>query len=84
MAMNPENPGYGGKNPSSTSPGPEGGGNLHFRCADIHSGCSWEARGRDETELRQQIERHGREQHGMKDFSEDIWNRVRNTFRRAA
>jgi predicted small metal-binding protein len=63
---------------------PKRSGNLYFRCADIHPNCAWEARGNNEDELRTQIERHGREKHDLRDFSEDIWNKVRNTFRRSA
>lgn len=73
-----------GNNPTSSSPGREGGGNLHFRCADIHSGCNWQTSGRDEQEMRRNIEQHGREHHNMREWTEDTWNRVRNTFRRSA
>lgn len=78
MAMDRDNPNY------PTSPGREGGGDLHFRCADLHPQCNWEARGRNEQELRPKIEQHGREKHGMTNISDDIWNRVRTTFRRSA
>jgi predicted small metal-binding protein len=61
-----------------------GAGDLHFRCADIHAGCNWQTSGRNEQELRRDIEQHGRERHNMKDWTEDMWNRVRNTFRRTA
>src|SRR5512146_1864248 len=56
-----------GSNPAADRPGPEGGGNLRtFRCADVgNSDCRWEVSGRTEDELRPQIERHGREAHGI-------------------
>lgn len=77
-----------GRVPTNTSPGPEGAGprrdNMTFRCSDIHPTCAWEASGRDENELRSQIEQHGREHHGIRDFTDDIWNRVRQSMHRNA
>jgi predicted small metal-binding protein len=84
MAMDRDNPNIKGPNPTSTRPGTEGGGNLHFRCADVYSGCAWETSGRTEDEMRPNIEQHGREHHGMKDLGEDVWNRVRGLIRRRA
>lgn len=84
-----------GKNPTSTRPGPEGvgvtnkspgatGGDYTFRCADVHSSCSWQTRASSEDELRTNVERHGREQHNMTEFGEDAWNRIRSFIRRQA
>ncbi|HYG99140.1 MAG TPA: DUF1059 domain-containing protein [Terriglobales bacterium] len=87
---NPENRDPIGRTPTSTTPGPEGAGprtteeEVIFRCSDIHVTCNWEARGRDESELRPQIEQHGREHHGIREFGEDIWNRVRAAIHRRA
>jgi predicted small metal-binding protein len=75
--------GIAANNPSSTVPGKEGGGNLRtFRCADAgHKDCSWEAQGRSEEELMPQIERHGREKHGIKDFDENKRKELSNYIR---
>ena len=59
-----------------------GAGDRSFRCADLgHADCRWEVSGRTDEELRPQIEQHGRQQHGIKDFGEDMWNKVRNAIR---
>ncbi len=75
-----------GRQPTSTSPGPEGAhpqneGNYSFRCSDVHPSCNWEARGRDESEIRRQVEQHGREHHNT-NVDNDTWNKVRNLVRR--
>lgn len=77
---------YTGKNPTRNRPGPEGAGpqNLSFRCSDVNPSCNWEARGKDEHDLRQQIEQHARESHNMREFGEETWNKIKNKFRRAA
>jgi predicted small metal-binding protein len=82
MASDPKNPNVGGKYPSSSTG--EGSGPLHFRCATLNPQCSWETRGNSEQELRTQIEQHGREKHNMREFTEDMWDRMRKTFRRSA
>jgi predicted small metal-binding protein len=46
-----------------------------------HKDCSWEVSGRSEDELMPQIERHGRERHGMNNLDEDSRRRVRNNIR---
>lgn len=76
----------GGNDPTSSKPGPEGGGNVRtFRCADVgNADCRWEAVGRTEDELRPQIERHGREAHGMKEIGADMWSRIRDAIRTRA
>ena len=83
----------GSNNPSSTVPGKEGGGNLRaagtrnqgrrtFRCADVgNSDCRFEVSGQSEDELMPQIERHGREAHGWKDFDAETKNKMRNAMR---
>lgn len=72
-------------NPTSAS-GVKGGyaGDYSFRCGDVMSGCDWQTHGRDESELRRNIEEHGREHHGIKDFGEDTWNKVKGFIRRKA
>ncbi len=50
-----------------------------FKCADMgHKECNWEVSGRSEDELMPQIERHGRERHGMTHMDEDSKRRVRS------
>lgn len=72
----------------NTGGGFGGGAKIrNFRCADVgHANCPWEVSGRTEEELRPQIEQHGRQQHGIKEFTEETWNKVRNAIseRRAA
>jgi predicted small metal-binding protein len=59
--------------------------NISFRCKDVGYGdCPWETKGRDEKEVFNNIERHGREQHGLKEWTEDLRNKVRNAFNRRA
>jgi len=78
-----------GSNPTADRPGPEGAGPrsnemLEFRCAEVNQSCDWRTSGRDESEMRRQIEQHGREKHGMSDLAEDVWDRIRGSFRRSA
>ena len=70
-------------NPSNISPG--AGENVRtFRCADVgNADCRWEAVGRTEDELRPQIERHGREAHGIKDIG-SMWSRIKDAIRERA
>jgi predicted small metal-binding protein len=75
-----------GRVPTSTTPGPEGAhpeseGNYSFRCSEVNPSCNWEAKGRDENEVRRQVEQHGREQHNMS-VTEEIWDKVRGLIRR--
>jgi predicted small metal-binding protein len=57
-------------------------GTRTFRCADAgYNACPWEVSGRTDEELRPQIEQHGRQHHGIKDFGEDMWNKVRGVIR---
>ncbi len=53
-----------------------------FRCADAgFAECKWEARGQNEAELMPQIERHGREQHGVRQMNESIVARIKRAIR---
>ncbi len=53
-----------------------------FRCADVgNADCRWEVTGRTEEELMPQIERHGREAHGMNSIDEPTRNKIRNAIR---
>ena len=70
-----------GNNPSS---GSQGSGQFSFRCSDVHPECNWQTSGRNEQELRQNIEQHARERHNLKELSEDTWNKVKSKFRRSA
>jgi predicted small metal-binding protein len=57
-------------------------GQKTFKCADMgHKECSWEVSGRSEEELMPQIERHGRERHGISNLDEDSKRRVRSNIR---
>ncbi len=49
-----------------------------------NSACKWETSGHTEDEVMRQVEQHGREKHNLKEWSEDIKNRVRGIMRRAA
>ncbi len=70
-------------NPSNISPG-AGDSRKTFRCADVgNSDCRWEAVGRTEDELRPQIERHAREQHGIKDIG-GMWAHIKDAIRERA
>jgi predicted small metal-binding protein len=57
-------------------------GSKSFRCADLgHSECKWEVSGHSEEELMPQIERHGRERHGITNLDNEARNRVRDAIR---
>lgn len=57
-------------------------GQKTFRCADMgHKDCSWEVSGRSEEELMPQIERHGKERHGITNLDEESRRRVRSNIR---
>ena len=67
------------------SGGDVGGGNLSFRCADVgFSDCPWQTSGRNEDEIRQRVGEHGRERHGLKEWTNETWDKVRGAIRRAA
>ncbi|HSE50489.1 MAG TPA: DUF1059 domain-containing protein [Terriglobales bacterium] len=60
-------------------------GNLSFRCADAGYGdCNWQTTGRNEDEIRQRVAEHGREHHGLKEWTNETWDKVRGAIRRAA
>ena len=76
-------------NPTANRPGPEGtagnnAGDYSFRCGDVMNGCNWSTSANSESELRRNMEQHGREHHGMTDFGEDTWNKVKGFIRRKA
>jgi predicted small metal-binding protein len=88
---NRDNPGpTGSKKPGSSNPVNAGqvgsgyAGDYSFRCGDVMSGCEWQTSGRNEDEIRQNIEQHGREHHGMKEITEETWNKVRGFIQRKA
>ncbi len=69
-------------NPSS-SQSKQGG--KTFRCADVgFADCRWEVSGRSEDELMPQIERHGREHHGIQHLDDNIRRRVKDAIRTRA
>lgn len=83
---NPENRDPIGRVPTNTSPGPEGahprGEDMSLRCSDVHPECSYEAKGKNEQELRSQIEQHAREHHNVRELGEDTWTKLRRLIRR--
>ncbi len=57
-------------------------GERTFRCADVgNADCRWEVTGRTADELMPQIERHGREQHGITSWDDRLKNRVQDAIR---
>lgn len=78
-------------NPTPTRPGPKGGGTVRetsgggartFRCADVgNADCRWEVTGRTEDELMPQIEQHGRDKHGIRNWDGETKNKMRNAIR---
>jgi predicted small metal-binding protein len=60
-------------------------GDVRFRCKDVgFQNCPWETRGKSEQELMPEIERHGREAHGIDKIDDSTRDRVRNAMQRAA
>jgi predicted small metal-binding protein len=60
-------------------------GERSFRCADVgFADCRWEVSGRSEEELMPQIERHGRDAHGITSLDEGTRRRVRDAIRERA
>ncbi len=79
---NPNPGGTQGADTTGPSTGPEPRPAKSFRCADVgFTECKWEAQGRNEAELLSQIERHGRERHGLKEMTESLIARVRDAIR---
>jgi predicted small metal-binding protein len=83
---NPEDRNPIGRVPTNTTPGSEGAHpgteDMSVRCSDIHPDCGYEARGRNEQELRANVEQHAREHHNLHELGEDAWNKIRNMIRR--
>jgi predicted small metal-binding protein len=60
-------------------------GTLKFRYKDVgFANCPWEATGRNEQDLMPQIERHGKDAHGLKEIDQQTRNKVKNAIRPAA
>lgn len=59
-------------------------GNLTFRCADLNTQCNWQVAGGTEDEVMRQVERHGREKHNLKEWTDEMKNKVRGLIRRIA
>jgi predicted small metal-binding protein len=60
-------------------------GNVKFRCKDVgFANCPFEASGKNEQELMPQIERHGKEAHGMEQIDQQTRDRVKDAIRPAA
>jgi predicted small metal-binding protein len=57
-------------------------GNVSFRCSEIHPDCNWEGRGKNEDELRPQIEQHAHDNHDMREIGEETWKKIRRLMRR--
>jgi predicted small metal-binding protein len=58
-----------------------------FRCADVgNADCRWETSGTSEEEIMQQAREHAQTEHGWKDWTDALRNRIRNAIqeRRAA
>ncbi len=71
-----------GRNPSASTPGPEGAGRKTFRCADVgFADCRWEVSGPSSDELMPQIEQHGRESHGINQVDDKIRQRIHHAIR---
>ncbi len=71
-----------GPNPTASRPGPEGAGPKTFRCADVgFADCRWEVSGRTAEELMPQIERHGRERHGINQIDDTMRRHVHDAIR---
>ena len=83
---NPNPSGTQGMDTTGPSTGTESRGDAKtFRCADVgNADCRWEAVGRTEAELMPQIERHGREAHGINKIDDSMRNKVRDAIRNRA
>jgi predicted small metal-binding protein len=69
----------------ANNPNPGNQNEVRFRCKDVgFDTCSWEATGRNEQDLMPQIERHGREAHGIQQIDQPTRDKVKNAIRRAA
>jgi predicted small metal-binding protein len=55
-----------------------------FRCADAgYTNCGWGATASNDEELMRKVEAHGRESHGIHQFSDDQRKQIRQKFRAA-
>lgn len=58
---------------------------VRFRCKDVgYANCPWEARGQSEQDLMPQIEKHGREAHGIQNLDQQTRDKVKHAIRPAA
>ena len=57
-------------------------GQRTFRCADVgNADCRWETSSQTEEDLMDQIERHGREAHGIRNFDETTRRKILDVVR---
>ena len=64
------------------SDNPNARGGKTFHCADVGPmSCNWTVTGNSEEEMMPEIERHGREAHGMTNIDEKMRSRVRDAIR---
>ncbi len=58
-------------------------GKHTFRCADVGPAeCPWETSGDNEDEVMRRVEQHAKNDHGMKDWSDAMRNKVRDNIHR--
>ena len=58
-------------------------GKHTFRCADVGPAeCTWEVAGENEDEVMRRVEEHAKHDHGMKDWSDAMRNKVRDNIHR--
>ncbi|MEK6706221.1 MAG: DUF1059 domain-containing protein [Bdellovibrionota bacterium] len=48
-----------------------------FSCKDIGVDCNWTIEGNNEEEIIQKAAKHGKEYHNIKNFNDDLRNKVR-------
>jgi predicted small metal-binding protein len=70
-----------GEAPTSVGVTPEGYDRT-FRCADVgNADCRWETSGNSDEEILRQAREHGQTEHGWKDWTDALRNRIRNAIR---
>ena len=70
-------------NPNTGKQGNQG--DVRFRCKDVgFPNCPWETRGHSEKDIMPEIEKHGREQHGIQNLDQQTRDKVKNAIRPAA
>jgi predicted small metal-binding protein len=53
-----------------------------FNCKDVgYSDCDWSTSGQSDEEILNHAREHGREKHGLTDFSQDLKDKVRSKIR---